>query len=168
MTWKTAKYAGRCTTCGGAVMQGDRINLARGMGGGVVCPSCRGREGAADRATDKPPGWTDAKNWPDRGGFIDPSGPPNEAPKFDRATGCPKCEYTHPGAACTADGCPGRATGSISDRIRAAERATGSIERFGRPGPRVGVPPRTPQTESEREAADDRALFQSMEMDGLI
>jgi hypothetical protein len=45
--------------------------------------------------------------------------------------GCPKCEYTHPGAACTADGCPGRATGSISDRIRAAERATGT--RFARP-----------------------------------
>ena len=149
-------------------MQGDRINHDRGMGGVIVCPSCRGREGAADRATDKPPGWTDAKNWPDRGGFIDPSGPPNEAPKFDRATGCPKCEYTHPGAACTADGCPGRATGSISDRIRAAERATGSIERFGRPGPRVGVPPRTPQTESEREAADDRALFHALEMEGLI
>ena len=51
MTWKTAKFAGRCTTCGGAVMQGDRINNDRGMGGVIVCPSCRGREGAAERAT---------------------------------------------------------------------------------------------------------------------
>jgi DNA-directed RNA polymerase subunit RPC12/RpoP len=52
MTWKTAKFAGRCTTCGGAVMQGDRINHDRGMGGVIVCPSCRGREGAAERATE--------------------------------------------------------------------------------------------------------------------
>jgi hypothetical protein len=33
-------------------MQGDRINHDRGMGGVIVCPSCRGREGAAERATE--------------------------------------------------------------------------------------------------------------------
>ena len=68
---------------------------------------------------------------------------------------CAQCEAHPAGTACANVQCPGR-------------RATGSIERFGRPGPRVGVPPRTPQTESEREAADDRALFQSMEMDGFV
>ena len=57
-----------------------------------------------------------------------------------RDKGCPVdgCTYTHPGAACTATGCPGRATGSIRDQMRdkaqkeaAAARATAN----GRPGP---------------------------------
>ena len=104
MTWKTAKFAGRCTTCGGAVMVGDRIDHSPAFGV-VVCPSCDDTEPRAGRATE---------------------------------SDCPLHCARHAGDGSPDDICP---------------RCGLDLDPWGR---------------KDKEAADDRALFHSMEMDGFV